>query len=345
MRVSERGTIDSADSAFAQTAILADGTLLAAFSDAGGQFATGGTSLSRSADGRVWSSRQTLLAAIAQPRTTNFLKASTSLRTNTVFAYGARQQQPEDVIFDDRRYDAVLCRSTDHGSTWSPPETVPFPTHALEISHGVLALQSGRLLAPAATIEEGRLGERVLVAISDDDGLTWHRHSTALFDPEGKLGFLEQKLTQLNDGRILATSWTVDLADASDRSNHFAISEDDGETWTSPRSMGIFGQTLSAVQLPDGRFLLAFNRRYGEQGIVLALANLEGDAWQVEQEVLGYDPNVQRAARTGTSLAEEMLDFQFGYPILLLRDDQSALLTYWSVEGGSCGVRWASVQL
>jgi hypothetical protein len=74
----ERGTIDGADSAFAQTAALEDGTLLAAFSDAGGQFATGGTSLSRSRDGRTWSPRETLLGAIANPRTTNFLKASVS---------------------------------------------------------------------------------------------------------------------------------------------------------------------------------------------------------------------------------------------------------------------------
>ncbi|MEV4669893.1 sialidase family protein [Microbacterium sp. LWO12-1.2] len=344
MRIVERGTIDNADSAFAQTAVLEDGSLLSAFSDAGGQFATGGTSLSRSRDGRTWSPRETLLGAVAHPRTTNFLKASASTRTRTVFAYGARQQQPESVVFDDRRYDAVLCRSIDGGSTWSSPATVPFPTHALEISHGVLALRSGRLLAPAATIEEGRLGERVLVAISDDDGLTWPRHATALVDPDGELGFLEQKLTQLNDGRILATAWAVSLADASDRSNHFAISDDEGETWSAPHSMEIFGQTLSAVQLPDERFLLAYNRRYGEQGVVLALAQLNGLTWKVEQEILGYDPDIRRLSRTGESLAEEMLDFQFGFPILLLRDRESALLTYWSVEDGSCGVRWASIR-
>jgi hypothetical protein len=78
---------------------------------------------------------------------------------------------------------------------------------------------------------------------------------------------------------------------------------------------------------------------------VLALAQLNGLTWEVEQEILGYDPRIQRPARTGESLAEEMLDFQFGFPLLLLRDHESALLTYWSVEDGSCGVRWASVRI
>lgn len=343
MRVLERGTIDDNGSAFAQVAMMGDGALLCTFSNAGGQFATGGTSQSRSDDGRTWSEAEVIFPATRSPRSTNFLKPTRSRATGTVFAYGARQSQPDGTVFDDRRYDAVLIRSDDDGRTWQEPTVVPFPTRALEISHGILALASGRLLAPAATTEPGRLGERVLVAISDDDGLSWPDHATALVDPDEQLGFLEQKLTLLDDGRILATSWAVSLDDCTDRPNHFSLSDDDGQTWSVPKSMGIDGQTLSAVHLGGERFLLAYNRRYGDQGVVVALATFGGEEWKVDQDLLAYDPASQRTGRVAQSLADEMLDFAFGFPTLTRLKDSTVLLTYWSVEGDRCGIRWAHI--
>ncbi|WP_162941415.1 sialidase family protein [Desertimonas flava] len=341
----DHGTIDDGDSAFPQAVELADGTLLCSFSDAGGQLATGGTGLSRSADGRTWTSAGTLLAATTDPASTNYLKVSRAVGTGTVFAYGARSTQPDDVRFGDRMSEAIVCRSDDSAVTWGEPLVVPFPTAALEISHGVLALRSGRLLAPAATIEPGRLGAEVLVAISDDDGLTWPRVTVAMRDPRNECGFLEQKLAELPDGRILATAWTVTLSDVADRPNSFSISEDGGVTWSEPRSMGIEGQTLSALPVGGDRFAVLYNRRYGDQGIVAAAARFDGSVWSVEDETLVYDARRRREGREHDDGVDEMLDFQFGFPTALSRPDGSVLATFWSVEDGSCGVRWASLRI
>lgn len=345
LEVIDRGTIDDGDSAFPQATLLGDGTLLCSFSDAGGQFATGGTGMARSVDGRVWTAAGTLLAAVADPVTTNFLKVSRSASSGTVFAYGSRAHQPPGVRFDDRRYEAIICRSTDDGHTWSAPAVVPFPTAALEVSHGVLPLPSGRLLAPTATTEPGALGAQVLLAISDDDGLTWPRHVVALQDPHGELGFLEQKLTLLPDGRILATAWTVTLDDVTDRANHWAISDDDGETWTEPAPMPVNGQTLSVVPLDGDRLLILHNRRYGQQGIVGVEATLDpSTGWELRgDEVLVHDAAARREGRRADNLADEMLDFKFGFPTGLRLPDGSVLVTYWSVEDERCGVRWALV--
>lgn len=342
IRLLDRGTIDEHDSAFPQVAMLGDGGLLCTFSDAGGQFATGGTGMARSTDGRRWEPAGTLLPASADPVATNFLKPSRSSVTGTVFAYGSRSSQPPGVVFDDRRYEAIVCRSTDDGRTWSTPVAVPFPTAALEVSHGILPLPSGRLLAPTATTEPGALGAQVLVAISDDDGLTWPRHVVAMEDPERQCGFLEQKLTLLPDGRILATAWTVTLDDVTDRPNHWSISADDGETWTDPAPMPVHGQTLSAVPLGGDRLVLLYNRRYGEQGIVAVVARLNpyGD-WDLGDEVLVHDAAASRSGRQADTLADEMLDFKFGFPTGILLPDRTVLVTFWSVEDDICGVRWA----
>jgi hypothetical protein len=349
IHVVARGTIDDRDSAFPQATELPDGTMLCAYSNAGGQYSTGGTDWARFDDAAgTWTVEGTLLGATDDPPTSNFLKLSRSTSGDVLYAYGARSSQVDNTVFGERVSEAILCRSTDGGRSWTAPEVVPMPTAALEISHGVLALPSGRLLAPAATIEHGRLGEHVLVAISDDGGSTWPRTAVAFDDPDDRLGFLEQKLALLEDGRVLATAWTVTLDGLVDQPNSYAVSDDAGETWSPPRSIGTTGQTLSALHLGADRFVLLYNRRYGRQGIVAALARVPADAasaWAIDAETLLYDPGSHRDGRQRGDGVAEMLDFEFGFPTATARRDGTIMATYWSVENGRCGVRWATLEI
>src|SRR5207249_7218402 len=122
---------------------------------------------------------------------------------------------------DERATEAVVCMSTDGGRSWSPPSVVPQPAGGLEISHGILPLRSGRLLAPAATVPPERFGEQVVVAISDDGGLSWPQAGIAMQDPDGRLGYLEQKLAELGPNRVIASAWTVTLGTVEDRPNSY----------------------------------------------------------------------------------------------------------------------------
>lgn len=343
--VIERGTIDDRNSAFPQATELDDGTMVCSYSNAGGQFATGGTDWARLDDATTrWTVEGTILPVALDPPSSNYLKLSRSVDGRTVYAYGARSRQLDDVRFGERSSEAIVCVSTDGAHTWSPPAVVPMPTNSLEISHGICALPSGRLLAPAATIDGGRLGERVIAAVSDDGGATWPRTVTVMEDPAGELGFLEQKLALIDDGRVLATSWTVTLDGLVDQPNSFALS-DDGETWSAPASMGIDGQTLSAVHLGGDRFLVLYNRRYGHQGIVAALVRLVGVDWIVDEELVVHDTRRTRDGRRRDGGVDEMLDFQFGFPLATARHDGSLLVTYWAVVDGRCGVRWATLRI
>ena len=351
IEILDRGTIDARDSAFPQVVELPNGDLLSSYSNHGGQFADGGTDWSRSTDGgQTWRVEGTLLDATHDPESTNYLKPSLSRDGRTIFAYGARSWGNPHASFGSRSAEPVIMTSTDNGHTWSEPRVIPMPSDQLEISHGILPLASGRLLAPAATIPMDRFGEQMIVAISDDAGSTWPRVAVAMEDPHGRVGYLEQKVAELRPGRLIASAWTSSFGDLKDTPNTYTISEDDGDTWTAPRSIGTPGQTISVVSLApesDDRSMLLYNRRYGRQGIVMAIARMTDHNWPIEFEGLLHDAqDVRHGVERETGLAE-MLDFQFGFPTAIRLRDGSYLASWWSVNrpGELCGVRWAKLRV
>ena len=266
------GRIDERESAFPQAVQLPDGDILCSFNVGGGAHATGGSDWARSTDGgETWEVEGTLLPR--KEGSTNALKLSLSADGRTVYAYGSRHFTRATKVFGDSENEPVFLRSLDGGRTWSPPRSVPMQGHRkLEISHGILPLRSGRLLAPAATLDsKDTLGKQVLAAVSDDGGETWPRHAIVFEDPEAKLGYLEQKLAQTDEGLLIATCWTVTLGEVVDEEDSFVISRDDGLTWSVPRSTGIRGQTMTPIPLGGDRLLVLYNRRYGDQGIVMNL--------------------------------------------------------------------------
>ncbi len=343
------GLLDERESAFPQAVELPDGDLLCSFSVGGGQYVEGGTDWARSRDGGLtWKLEGTILPPTDSPPTTNFLKLSLAKDGGTIYAYGARTHAETGGRFGEKKCEAIFCQSGDDGRSWSAPQVIPMPVDCpLEISHGILPLSSGRLLAPAATLPaKDRLGEQVLVAVSDDGGQTWPSHNIVFEDPDKKLGYFEQKLAELAPGRLMAACWTVTLGDVVDRTDSFTISNDNGSTWNPARSTGIQGQTMTPVPLGGDRLLVLYNRRYGEQGIVMCLVTFTEDAWTVHYEGLLYDAKTsrQRSAEVETGV-DEFASFAFGFPTAIPLQDGTLLATHWYVEGGVCGIRWTKLRV
>ena len=341
-----RGTVDGRDSAFPQAVQLRNGDILCSYGNAGGASVTGGTDWARSTDGgQTWQVEGTLLPVETDPPSQNFLKVSLDRDGRTIYAYGQRTLGRVDQEFGHRPSEAIFTTSTDDGHTWSKPRPIPMPSNLLEISHGILPLRSGRLLAPTATIEPGKLGERIVVAISDDGGATWPRHATVMQDPDGRLGYFEQKIAETPDGRIVASAWTVTIDDVADRPNSYSISSDDGLSWTAPRFIGTRGQTISVVPLGGDRAMLLYNRRYGQQGIVMALATMTDHDWPIAFEGLMFDPGTRRDGRVRSTGVDEMVDFAFGFPTATRLADGTFLATHWSWEDGVSGIRWVKLRV
>lgn len=342
------GRMDERDSAFPQAVQLPGGDVLCSFSVGGGQFVHGGTDWARSRDGgSTWQLEGQLLPPTMDPPSANFLKLSLSADGKTIYAYGTRYWGSVDEKFGERRGEALYCISTDNGHTWSAPRTIPMPDCPLEVSHSIRPLMSGRLLAPTGTLaQKDRLGEEVLVAVSDDGGETWPSHRTVFKDPAGRLGFWEQKLVEFAPNQLLAVAWTVTLGDYQDQPDSFAISRDGGWTWGPIQSTGIRGQTMTPLPLGGDRLLVLYNRRYGAQGIVAVLVSFTDTAWSVHHEQLLYDARAFRdGPSAGATGVDELASFQFGFPTAIRLHDDTYLATHWCVEQGICGIRWTKFRI
>ena len=343
------GRIDERESAFPQAALLPNGDVLCSFNVGGGAHVTGGTDWARSTDGgETWTVEGTILARTEDPITTAALKLSISADGGTVYAYGSRSYREPDQRFGEGRSEPVVCRSTDGGRTWSGPRVVPMMGYRkLEISHGILATSSGRLLAPAATlVAQDRLGERVLASISDDGGETWSGNAVVFEDPGHRFSYFEQKLAEVSPGRLIATCWTSTLGDAVDQSDSFVISNDNGSMWTEPVSTGTMGQTMTPVPLGGDRLLVLYNRRYGDQGVVMDLVTFTEDTWTVHYEGVMYDARAVRQRPTDIETGvEEFAGFEFGFPTAIRLPDGTYLATHWCKENGKVGIRWTKLRV
>lgn len=348
IQILNTGRLDERESAFPQAVQLPGGDILCSFGVGGGQFVHGGTDWVRSTDGGVtWRLEGALLPPTSDPPSANFLKLSLSPDGQTIYAYGTRYWGSIDDKFGERRGEALFCVSTDEGNSWSEPQVIPMPDVPLEVSHSILPLASGRLLAPTGLlVSKERLGEEVIVAVSDDGGRTWPAHRTVFKDPAGKFGFWEQKLAEFAPNQLLAVAWTITLGDYHDQPDSFCISRDGGWTWGPFQTTGIRGQTMTPLPLGGDRLLVLYNRRYGQQGIVAALVTFTDTAWNVHHEQLLYDARAFRdGPSSGATGVDELASFQFGFPTAIRLQDGTFLATHWCVEQGVSGIRWTKFRI
>jgi sialidase-1 len=245
--------------------------------------------------------------------------------------------------------DLILLRSLDRGHTWSPPQVLrpAIESPAWETCHHVVSLPGGRWLAPTATWRgwDGRLpaGEQTVVLISDDRGASWPTLGRVFDGRESGLIHWEVSVAPLRDGRIVAVAWVHDPRTMEDHPNAFALSEDDGATWSPPRSTGLHGQTCKELQLTDGR-LLSVYRRLDEPGLWAILATLgPGDDWTNVCDLAIW----QGVAASGstTNSADALAALRFGYPSPVLLPDGDVLVAFWCVEDCQSIIRLARLRV
>ena len=347
IEILDTGHIDREDSAFPTLVQLGDGDIVCGFSRGGGAHAQGGTHCARSADGGLtWSYLGAVLERSEDPVKTNHLRLSRSA-DGTILAYGQRDQK-EETPDGDRRLacEPVLCRSTDGGRCWSEPEVIPFQIPGpYEISNPIVVTADGRWLAPAATFHDGRYGERVVLHESSDRGATWPDRYTVFRDPGTGVGYLEQKLIETQPGHMLALAWVQDFVNDTDLKNAFSVSTDGGRNWDGPHSTGIQGQTMTPIWLGEDRYLVLYNKRFGDQSIQMCLVRVSGSCWTPEFEGMLFDGQARLELTDDVSSQEQIGLIQFGYPMGLRLGDDTVLTVHWCAEEGVCGIRWTRLRV
>ena len=249
-----------------------------------------------------------------------------------------------------KQNELVWARSGDGTRTWSEPEVIPMPIAGSAEDAGAMCVtRAGRWIccySPYNTFDPGIAVDRsqVVVVMSDDKGKTWSHTSMLRFD-DAKSGGAEAWVVQLSDGRLLGTSWHTNHAPGGeDFPNAYALSHDEGATWTPTRSTGIMGQSTALAPLADGRALFIYNRRKQEPAGVW-LAEVEPD----EQD-FGVLTNrlvwaAPQATQTGSKGEHDhWTDFAFGEPSVTVLPGGELLVTVWCIHSEGRDIRYVRLR-
>ncbi len=196
-----------------------------------------------------------------------------------------------------------MIRSTDGGVNWSARYRVPCNS-----PHGPIALNDGRLLYLGIGLWDPQ--RAVGAWESRDDGVTWKSlGSIPVREGDRAQDYHELHGVQTAGGRILCH---IRNHNPNHRGETLqSHSDDGGRTWSTPRSIGVWGLPSHLLRLRDGRLMLSYGYRRKPFGIQVRLSDLAGDNWG--------EP---------LTLADDGSSGDLGYPSTVERPDGS-FVTVW----------------
>ena len=203
-----------------------------------------------------------------------------------------------------------MIRSTDGGVTWSER----YATH-FNSPHGPIQLSDGRLLYMGTELwtQEHRSG----AAISEDDGQTWRVAGIVpTRDGDTCAAYYELHAVEATDGTLVAHIRNGNKNNGDE--NLQTVSKDGGETWSTPRSIGVWGIPAFLNRLQDGRLLMTYGHRRAPLGVQARVSDDCGETWS--------DPLVLYGDATSGDL---------GYPATVQLDDGSLFTIWYEVMQGS----------
>ncbi len=191
-----------------------------------------------------------------------------------------RHQRLTDEV-RQRELGAWCLRSSDSGHTWS----AKIPT-LVNSPHGPCQLNDGRLLyvgkKVAARFVEGDRGspfcETIGVAHSIDDGQSWQfLAEIAPLAGHKASEYHELHAIQAADGTIIAH-----IRNHNELHHHETLqtkSRDGGHTWSTPRSIGLWGHPAFLLLAADGRLITTVGHRREPHGNRIAVSEDNGSSW------------------------------------------------------------------
>jgi hypothetical protein len=196
-----------------------------------------------------------------------------------------------------------MIRSTDGGVTWSGRYDC-----LVDSPHGPIQLSEGRLLYAGKDL--WREGSRVGVCQSTDDGQTWEwLAEIPVREGDTHTSYHELHAVETADGRLVVQIRDHNTNNAGETLQ--TESTDGGNTWSVPRSIGVWGLPSHLLRLQDGRLLMSYGHRRPPFGNQARVSEDHGHTWSEPVIVSGDGP--------GGDL---------GYPSTVQLGDGS-LLTVW----------------
>ncbi len=164
-----------------------------------------------------------------------------------------------------------MTRSTNGGLSWSERFDC-----RVNSPHGPIQLSDGRLLYAGKDL--WRNGQRVGVCQSVDDGQTW----TWLAQLTPRNGDDPHDYHELHCVESAAGRLILQLRNHNQRNRGETLqseSQDGGQTWSVPHSIGVWGLPSHLLRLRDGRLLMTYGHRRDPLGNQARVSDDEGRNW------------------------------------------------------------------
>ncbi len=199
-----------------------------------------------------------------------------------------------------------MLRSIDGGISWSTPYR-----SLVNSPHGPIQLADGRILYAGKNVDR-RKSEPPFIGVceSTDDGKSWRKLAAIpARDGDSLESYHELHAVETKTGRIVVQIRNHNRANAGETLQ--TESADGGKTWSTPRSIGVWGLPSHLLRLGDGRLLMTYGYRRRPYGNQARVSEDEGRTWS--------EPLILSADGAGIDL---------GYPSTVELDGGS-LLTVW----------------
>ena len=171
-----------------------------------------------------------------------------------------------------------MIRSTNGGITWSGRYR-----SILNSPHGPIELSDGRIFYAGKQLWKG---DKVGFAQSVDDAQTWeYLADLPVRDGDDKANYHELNAIECESGRIV-----VHIRNHNKKNSGETLqshSTDGGKTWSTPRSIGVWGLPSHLQRLGDGRLLMSYGHRRNPLGNQARVSNDEGKTWSAAMVISG----------------------------------------------------------
>ena len=186
-----------------------------------------------------------------------------------------------------------MIRSTDGGVTFSRRYSP-----LVNSPHGPVQLSDGRVLYAGKELWHG--DNRVGVSISQDDGQTWQWLATIpTRTGDSHENYHELHAVEAANGKLI-----VHIRNHNANSNRETLqceSDDGGETWSTPNSIGVWGLPSHLLRLADDRLVMTYGHRREPLGNQARVSEDDGKTWSEPMIIsgdgtsgdLGYPTTVQ----------------------------------------------------